>query len=123
MVFEHQAEHPSQWAAISSIALKIGCTSETLRKWVRQAEVCLSEGVASAARREGEVLLPRNAPLVRGLRPPSQAAGRCPQSDSNSDRGYTVSYYSTRVCRKCRDTRTRMKVTNGGSTHWRTGTS
>jgi len=38
MVFEHQAEHESQWAAINSIASKIGCTAETLRKWVRQAE-------------------------------------------------------------------------------------
>ena len=38
MVFEHQAEHESQWAAIGSIAWKIGCTAETLRKWVRQAE-------------------------------------------------------------------------------------
>jgi transposase len=38
LVFEHQAEHESQWAAIISIANKIGCTAETLRKWVRQAE-------------------------------------------------------------------------------------
>lgn len=38
MVLEHQAEHASQWAAIGSIASKIGCTAETLRKWVRQAE-------------------------------------------------------------------------------------
>jgi transposase len=38
MVFEHQGEHESQWAAIISIASKIGCTAETLRKWVRQAE-------------------------------------------------------------------------------------
>ena len=38
MVFEHQGEHDSQWAAITSIAGKIGCTSETLRHWVRQAE-------------------------------------------------------------------------------------
>ena len=38
MVFDHQAEHPSQWAAINSIAGKIGCTAETLRTWVRQAE-------------------------------------------------------------------------------------
>jgi transposase-like protein len=38
MVREHGAEHPSQWAAIASIASKLGCTSETLRRWVRQAE-------------------------------------------------------------------------------------
>ncbi len=38
MVFEHQGEHESQWVAIGSIAGKIGCTAETLRKWVRQAE-------------------------------------------------------------------------------------
>ena len=38
LVFEHQGEHASQWAAISSIASKIGCTPETLRKWVRRAE-------------------------------------------------------------------------------------
>ena len=38
LVFENQGEHNSQWAAIGSIAGKIGCTAETLRKWVRQAE-------------------------------------------------------------------------------------
>ena len=38
MVFEHAQDHPSQWAAITSIAEKIGCTAETLRHWVRQAE-------------------------------------------------------------------------------------
>ena len=38
MVFEHGPAHASQWAAITSIAEKIGCTAETLRKWVRQAE-------------------------------------------------------------------------------------
>ena len=38
MVLEHQAEHESQWAAMESIAAKIGCTTETLRQWVRQAE-------------------------------------------------------------------------------------
>ena len=38
MVLEHQEEHGSQWAAMGSIAAKIGCTAETLRKWVRQAE-------------------------------------------------------------------------------------
>jgi transposase len=38
MLVEHQGEHESQWAAIGSIAAKIGCSAETLRKWVRQAE-------------------------------------------------------------------------------------
>ena len=38
MVLEHTKEHASQWAAISSIAEKIGCSAETLRNWVRQAE-------------------------------------------------------------------------------------
>ena len=38
MVFEHRAEHASQWAAISSIAAKIGCTAQTLHSWVRRAE-------------------------------------------------------------------------------------
>ena len=37
MVFEHQAEHTSQWATINSIQADC-CTPETLRKWVRQAE-------------------------------------------------------------------------------------
>jgi transposase-like protein len=38
MVLEHAGEHGSQWAAIGSVAAKIGCTAETLRGWVRQAE-------------------------------------------------------------------------------------
>src|SRR5215213_2058292 len=38
MVLEHGGDHASQWSAIGSIAAKIGCTAETLRKWVRQAE-------------------------------------------------------------------------------------
>lgn len=38
MVFEHQGQYDSQWAAISSIAEKIGCTPESLRAWVRQVE-------------------------------------------------------------------------------------
>jgi transposase len=38
MVFDAKDQYPSQWAAIESIAGKIGCTAETLRKWVRQGE-------------------------------------------------------------------------------------
>ena len=38
MVLEQQDKHASQWAAITSIAEKFGCSAETLRNWVRQAE-------------------------------------------------------------------------------------
>ena len=51
LVFEHQAEYDSQWAAMNSIAGKIGCTAETLRKWVRQAE--RDQGLREAGWRAG----------------------------------------------------------------------
>jgi transposase-like protein len=38
MVREHLGEYGSEWEAVSSIASKIGCTGESLRRWVRQAE-------------------------------------------------------------------------------------
>jgi transposase len=38
MVFDHAHEHTSQWATIRSVAEKLGCTVEALRRWVRQAE-------------------------------------------------------------------------------------
>lgn len=38
LVLDGAGEHGSQWSAIGSIAAKIGCTAETLRKWVREAE-------------------------------------------------------------------------------------
>ncbi len=39
MVGESSAEHGSQWAAIRSVSEKLGCTTETLRRWIRQSEV------------------------------------------------------------------------------------
>jgi transposase len=39
LVFDHERDHPSRWAAISSIAAKIGCTAQTLNEWVKKAEV------------------------------------------------------------------------------------
>lgn len=52
MVFEHQKEHTSQWAAIESIAAKIGCTKQTLCNWVRQTErdQGMREGLTTADR-------------------------------------------------------------------------
>ena len=38
MVLDHTHEHPSQWATMRSVAEKLGCTVEALRRWVRQAE-------------------------------------------------------------------------------------
>jgi transposase-like protein len=39
MVLDHEGEHTSRWAAVSSLAAKIGCTSQTLTEWVKKAEV------------------------------------------------------------------------------------
>ena len=39
MVLDHEAEHTSRWAAVVSIAAKIGCTPQTLNEWVKKAEV------------------------------------------------------------------------------------
>jgi transposase InsO family protein len=44
MVFEHEREHPSRWAAVCSIATKIGCTAQTLNEWVKKAEVIHRRG-------------------------------------------------------------------------------
>jgi transposase len=47
LVFEHQDEHPSQWAAITSIAHKFGVSAETLRKWVRRPRPMTASALAS----------------------------------------------------------------------------
>lgn len=39
MVMDHASEHPPRWAAVTSIATKIGCTPQTLHDWVKKAEV------------------------------------------------------------------------------------
>ena len=58
LVLEHQAEHPSQWAAIESVASKIGCTAQTLCNWVRQTERDrgLREGLSTAEREKMKAL-------------------------------------------------------------------
>ena len=65
MVTEHHGEHASQWAAICSIAAKIGCSAETLRGWVRQAErdQGLREGMTGETRERLKALERENREL------------------------------------------------------------
>ena len=65
MVLDHQGEHASQWAAIQSIAAKIGCSGETLRHWVRRAErdQGLRAGLTTDERTELQRLRRENATL------------------------------------------------------------
>jgi transposase-like protein len=67
MVFEHQADYESQWAALNSIAAKIGCTAETLRKWVRQTErdQGLRDGLTTSDRERLKALERENRELKR----------------------------------------------------------
>ncbi len=67
MVVERGVDHASQWAAIGSIAAKIGCTGETLRGWVRQAErdQCLRAGPTSDERERIKSLERENRELRR----------------------------------------------------------
>ncbi len=67
MVLEHAGEYGSQWEAICSIATKIGCSSETLRQWVRRAEVDTGrrDGVTSDERARLKELERENRELRR----------------------------------------------------------
>ena len=67
LVFEQQKEHDSQWSAIGSIASKMGCTPETLRKWVRRAEIDqgIRGGLTSTERERLKELERENRELKR----------------------------------------------------------
>jgi transposase len=67
LVFEHEGEHESQWAAIVSIAGKIGCSAETLRKWVRRTEIDggTRAGISSVERERVTQLERENRELKR----------------------------------------------------------
>ena len=67
LVREHRDEHPSEWAAIGSIAKKLGMTPETLRKWLRRAAVDRGRrpGVTSGERERVRALERENRELRR----------------------------------------------------------
>ena len=67
MVLEHESDHDSRWAAIASIAAKIGCTPETLRLWVKRAE-----------RESGKIVSASNGPR-RSV--PGSSFGACGSGD------------------------------------------
>ena len=58
MVHEQESAHSSRWATIVSIAEKIGCTPETLRKWVQRSEIDSGQraGMSTSEREEIKVL-------------------------------------------------------------------
>ena len=67
MVFDHAPDHPSQWATMRSVAEKLGCTTEALRRWVRQAERDTGKrpGLTTSEREELKRLQRENFELKR----------------------------------------------------------
>jgi transposase len=67
MVFDHAQDYPSQWAAMRSIAEKLGCKTESLRRWVRQAERDAGKrpGLTTSEREELKRLQRENFELKR----------------------------------------------------------
>jgi len=67
MLFEHEKDYESRWAALVSIASKIGCTAETLRSWVKQIEIDTGrrDGMTSDDRTRLKALEKENKELRR----------------------------------------------------------
>ncbi len=67
MLFEHEKDYESRWAALVSIASKIGCTAETLRSWVKQIEIDTGrrDGMTSDDRTRLKALEKENRELRR----------------------------------------------------------
>jgi transposase-like protein len=86
LVFEHQHEYESQWAAIVSAAAKVGCASETLRTWVRRAEVsnqtaCMKPGAVHGIDAAGVVEVPGLPPAGGGGAPALDTVVETPDSE------------------------------------------
>ena len=56
MLLDHKDEHDSEWAALQAIASKLGCTAETLRKWVRHSAATSNQSNVELASQERERL-------------------------------------------------------------------
>jgi transposase len=69
LVTEHVEDYESEWAAIRAVAARLGMTTETLRRWVRQAQVDAgeAEGTSTAAAREVRELRRKNVELERTI--------------------------------------------------------
>jgi transposase len=67
MLLDHKSEYDSEWSAMNAIAVKLGCTAETLRQWVRQTEkdLGLRDGVTSDERERLKKLERENRELKR----------------------------------------------------------
>lgn len=67
LVQEHRGEYPSLWAAVESIAPKIGCVPQTLLDWVKRAEIDAGQrdGVSSSERERMKALERENKELRR----------------------------------------------------------
>ena len=67
LLFEHEKDYRSRWAAVVSIASKIGCTPETLRAWVRRVEIDTGrrDGMTSEDRARLKALEKENKELRR----------------------------------------------------------
>ena len=77
MVLDHEHEHPSRWAAVVSIAAKIGCTAQTLHEWVKKAEVDSGKraGVPTDMADEAEGAGAGEPRASAGQRDPAQGVG------------------------------------------------
>ena len=89
LVFDHEHQHESQWAAIRSVAEKIGCTSETLRQWVRQAERDTGRrpGLTTEERDRLKTLERENRELKRANRSCGRPRRFSRRRSSTADRG------------------------------------
>ena len=87
MVKEHRGEHPSLWAAIESIAAKVGCVPQTLHTWVKQHEIDAGqrEGVSTAEAQRIKKLERENRELRKANEILKLASAFSPRRSSTAD--------------------------------------